>query len=276
MGMALDPAVLEVLMVRWFARCSVPMAMVECDEFRAFTSYLNKQSDIWIPGCSNTVFGWIFRTRGEEEAHQKASVAKAISMVHIISDTWTSFSGHAIFGIALSFVGEDLKKHTILANLKQIYGPHDSANYSAMTLETIEQWGIKDNLGYTTMDNHIVNDKMTRTLSERKSSFYLVFYLLINTSKIVLEDKFQIEWDPKEHRLRCNAHIFNLAAKAFLFSIDDDDVTPENNLSTNLTVTELERQLWRKKGCLGKVYNFNKSINPSSEQKEKWLKLAGL
>jgi hypothetical protein len=94
---------------------------------------------------------------------------------------------------------------------------------------------------------------------------------------IGLEDRYGINWCPKERRLRCNAHIFNLAAKDFLFSNDEDSLyDSEIPFAPGLTPTELERRQWRKKGCLGKVHNFNISINSSSEHKEKWLRIAGV
>jgi hypothetical protein len=64
-----------------------------------------------------------------------------------------------VFGVVLTFIGEDCKRHTILANLYQLEGSHDAAQYSTLTLKTIEDWGIRSNLGYMNMDNATVNDK---------------------------------------------------------------------------------------------------------------------
>ena len=91
-----------------------------------------------------------------------------------------------------------------------------------------------------------------------------------------MEDKFGIVWDAKEGRLRCNAHIFNLAAKDFLFCIDEDCIHDDSlALAPGLTPIELERRQWRSRGALGKLYNFNISVNNSAEYKEKWLRIAG-
>ncbi|KAF7915839.1 uncharacterized protein EAE98_010919 [Botrytis deweyae] len=51
----LDPYVLELLFVRLFARCSLPVKLIECDEFRAILYYLNKQTAIWVPDSQKTL-----------------------------------------------------------------------------------------------------------------------------------------------------------------------------------------------------------------------------
>jgi hypothetical protein len=91
-----------------------------------------------------------------------------------------------------------------------------------------------------------------------------------------MDDQYGVNWEFKEHRLRCNGHIFNLAAKDFLFSTDEDCIYDETlNLAPGLTPIELERRQWREKGVLGRIHNFNISISNSAEHKEKWLRIAG-
>lgn len=94
-----------------------------------------------------------------------------------------------------------------------------------------------------------------------------------------MEDSWAIEWDPKYYRLRCIAHIFNLAAKAFLFDSTNESLSTENNLllaQSNRIPTQAEVNTWRRRGCLGKIHNFNVALHASNERMEKWEKLAGV
>jgi hypothetical protein len=51
----IDPYVLELLFVRWFARGSIPFTMIEYEEFRTLLAYINRDIDAWLPGSVNTV-----------------------------------------------------------------------------------------------------------------------------------------------------------------------------------------------------------------------------
>jgi hypothetical protein len=56
----------------------------------------------------------------------------------------------------------------------------------------------------------------------------------------VLFDQYQIVYNAEQHRLRCNGHIINLAAQAFLFHTDNEDLVAENNEGLLAIPTELE------------------------------------
>jgi hypothetical protein len=74
---------------------------------------------------------------------------------------------------------------------------------------------------------------------------------------IGLKDNYDIEWDAEHHRLRCNGHIINLAAQAFLFPENDEGAfAAENNADILVLPTEEEVVAWRNKGPLGKLHNI--------------------
>ena len=61
--------------------------------------------------------------------------------------------------------------------------------------------------------------------------------------------------DPDSRRVRYLGHIINLAAKAFLFGKEADAFKEESQSKKQLDKLEAVRELWRKKGPLGKFYN---------------------
>ena len=92
------------------------------------------------------------------------------------------------------------------------------------------------------IDNAGNNEVMMKALSVCKFILIkcvLVIYLLIVL--IVLISTHGIEYDPSHHRLRCNGHIINLAAQAFLFPTEDDTTLYENSSDTP---TERELENW--------------------------------
>ena len=62
------------------------------------------------------------------------------------------------------------------------------------------------------------------------------------TSILVLLEQYEIAYNPQHFRLRCNGHIINLTAQAFLFHSDKESLAIKNNSSllTSPTTTEMD------------------------------------
>ena len=91
-------------------------------------------------------------------------------------------------------------------------------------------------------------------------------------SLIALLSNNSVEYNPSHHRLRCNGHIINLAAQAFLFPTGDDDTAFYKN---SLDVpTERELEDWRQKRPLGKLHNITAYIQRSPQRRIAFQKLS--
>ncbi|KAK2684724.1 hypothetical protein QWA68_016242 [Fusarium oxysporum] len=66
--------------------------------------------------------------------------------------------------------------------------------------------------------------------------------------------RYDIQYDPKVHRLRCQGHIINLAAKAFLFVTDNKKLERDDVGLHNMTLKHIKA--WQKKGPLSRLHNF--------------------
>jgi hypothetical protein len=84
--------------------------------------------------------------------------------------------------------------------------------------------------------------------------------------------RFDIQYDPKSHRLRCQGHIINLAARAFLFVTNDEKLEKDDAGTYNVTLKEIET--WRLKGPLGKLHNFVVFIQRSVQRSQKFMAIS--
>ena len=66
---------------------------------------------------------------------------------------------------------------------------------------------------------------------------------------IALEERY-IPYNAKQYRLRCNGHIINLTAQAFLFLTKDEALLEKNNLSSLYIPTQLEMETWLERPLL--------------------------
>lgn len=91
----------------------------------------------------------------------------------------------------------------------------------------------------------------------------------------MLFDQYKIYYNPLSHRLRCNGHIINLAAQAFLFHTEDEALAEENNTKLLSLPTEVEMARWRKKGPLGRLHNIVVHIQRSPQRIARFQELSG-
>lgn len=253
-GDSIVPDQLEALYVRFISACSLPFRLVECPEFRALLLYLNDDVDTWLPDTHETVKKWIMRQFDAEKARIKQGIQAAKSRIHISCDLWTSPNCLAILGIVAHYVTEDgqLEHHTLA--LKDIDSEHNGSHLAAAVLDVVEDWGFASKLGYFMMDNAANNDTMMTSLS------------------LDLLRRFDIHYDPKVHRLRCQGHIINLAARAFLF-VNDKETLELDGSGNSASLKDI--QAWRERGPLGKLHNFVVFIQRSVQRSRKFLALSG-
>jgi hypothetical protein len=78
-----------------------------------------------------------------------------------------------------------------------------------------------------------------------------------------------IGFEVKERRLRCIGHIFNLIAKQYLFGQDAKSYNEEYKKAG----APERRQLWRRRGELGKLHNLVAHVMASGKRTQLFLKL---
>ncbi|OLE52385.1 MAG: hypothetical protein AUG51_18275 [Acidobacteria bacterium 13_1_20CM_3_53_8] len=75
--------------------------------------------------------------------------------------------------------------------------------------------------------------------------------------------------------MRCLGHIINLAAKAFLFGKDSEAFEIESDAAHVLSHLEKLRELWLRKGPLGKLHNTLIFIMRTPQRRVALLEVCG-
>jgi hypothetical protein len=252
---ALNPEVLEQLYVQWITAHGVPFNQVRWPKFRAFLEYISPEANCLLPHSPTTVSSWVTRIYTQEKEHIKQGLQSALSSIHFTVDMWTSPNFLSMFGVIAHYTDENGQlSHAVLA-IKEIDGEHSGENMAHSLMEVLDDYQIKSKIGYFMTDNACQNDTMLQIISD----------------KLAIED---IEYDANLHRLRCNGHIINLAAQAFLFDIHPDALELCNNdlVEAGNAVTEEELNKWRKMGPLGRLHNLIIYIRRSPQRLQAFRK----
>lgn len=250
---AINNAAFQEAVVRFIAVCNVPYSVVERGEFQAILLSLNYMAKDVVIQSRRSVPKLLENTF---RLHQKALSKKlhqSLSQVHFSVDMWTASEAKKAYqAIVAHFVDSDTRESaTALISLREFKAGHGGEDQARAFLEVIDQYELRKNIGFFTMDNASSNDTMLRCLSNEIDDF-----------------------DPVYRRLRCNGHVINLAVQAFLFRsstrgnrISDDEseaideaIQEAGSLSRGEQEGTIDKEVvaqeWRNFGVLGQLHNL--------------------
>jgi len=254
--------------IDWVVSDNISFNGASSDKLKAVLETLNSKAKSVFPDSHSTVHNWmmkdfeILKERIREELHS------AQSKINLSFDIWTAPNHLPFLGIEAHFIDRNSKFQNLLIAFRLILGSHTGENIALIINEIIDFFNIRAILGYSTADNASNND----------------------TAAKVIYSHLGQNW--RHMRLRCGAHILNLAARAGLYGkaskattkklegeAEDRRVQQENeeneaiakqiNASpVNEKVILQQQQAWRAKGPIGKLHNIVIHVISSSQRRE--------
>lgn len=254
MGIGLDKATLEYLYLDWTISRDIPFNQVRDTKFRTWIEYVNPVANRMLPDSDSTIKAHAEALFQEGKQRLRHILATALSDIHITCDMWTSPNHLGLLGVVGHFTSEKGELQVVTLALKELQGEHSGENQAAVVLNVLDDYGIRNKLGYMVMDNVSSNDTLIAAVASS------------------LNDQ-GVSYDPIQRRLRCNGHVINLAVQAFLFGQTVNDFEfPENNSESP---SDAELKQWRKLGPLGKLHNINVWIMGSPQRIQSFLRRSG-
>lgn len=242
------------LLIRWIVTMHIALTCVESDTFQDWVLYIAPGLEVYLVKSANTIKRWILWEFAKQRRYVKQELANARSRIHVSFDCWTSPNTKGLVGVVFHFLDKDLKVRSLLAGMKRVRGAHTGENIAEAVIPIIKEMVSIDRLGFFMGDNASENGTAIRAI---------ITHLCPN------------EKDPNSRRVRCLGHIINLAAKAFLFGKDADAFEEESQTKKERARFEAVRELWRKKGPVGKFHNTVSFIRKNPQRREAFLETCG-
>lgn len=181
-------------LLEWVVSDNVSFCGAASQKLHALLSLLHPSVNDIHPVSHNTVRGYVVDDFKEVRKAIRQELHTAISKISLSFDIWTAPNHLPFLGIEAHFVDRNGKLRNILIAFRLIYGAHTGENIASIVIDVITWYGIAHRIGWCTMDNASNND----TAADHIYSF--------------------LNKDWRHFRIRCAAHILNLAAKAGLYS----------------------------------------------------------
>lgn len=272
-----DPGVFHEAQLRLIVRRRLPFNAVTWDEYQELLILLNPHIEPYLISSHSTIAAHLSRSFARHQETIRTTLSTARSLIHFGIDTWTAPNRRCHMAICAQFVDANYKLKKVLLGLPQLRYRHGGEFQSRLLFDSLRTYDVARKIGYVVGDNHQGNDKCLKHLS---------------TS---LDAEYQHEFNPKQRRIRCIAHVINLALEAFMFAKnktalsavldltfenEDPDVDPsiaatlQDQLSANTGRGSLTEQGWRSIGPLGKLHNLAVALRNSTQLQDYWKNIS--
>jgi hypothetical protein len=193
--------------VKWMMHGVIPFSAVELPEFRAMLSLL--KSGVAVPS-RHTVSRDTMVCYREEEGRVNERLRNAASKISITLDCWTSPNNKAFLGVTGHYIDKDWALKSLLVDFVPLSGEHTGENLCGALVDVCERRGILGKLQGVTTDN-AANIGRLLTCFEGACSERGVMFA------------------KDQQRVRCVAHVVNLAAQAFLCELRAEGPAADSN-----------------------------------------------
>ena len=160
MGLGLDKSTLEYLYLQWTINRDIAFNQVRDSNFRAFLEYVNPMANRILPDSNSTIKTHSEGLFAEGKQRLRHMLDTAISDIHITCDIWTSSNQLNLLAVIGHFTSEDFKLHAITLALRELEEEHSGLNQAAIILDVLNDFEIRNKLGYMVMDNASSNNHL--------------------------------------------------------------------------------------------------------------------
>jgi ribosomal protein L37AE/L43A len=204
---AINTKVFEESLLQLIVNNNLPHKLVEYPELYSLITSVNYMAADVYPKSRAMIPKKMDHSFVRTKAEIKQQLHSALSEIHLACDVWTTeYKKKAFLGVVAHFVDAEGNYRKALLGLPQLLGSHGGQLQAEHVNRMIDWYEIAHKLGYYTGDNHGSNDKCCRFISSH------------------LQQRYQVDWDPEVHRIRCHGHVINLASQAFIFAPDKETI----------------------------------------------------
>ncbi len=164
-GNDLDPNALEILYINFLAAHHEALTLVECSWFRAFLTFLNSSTDVWLPRSHQSIRLWLLRQYDHQKVPVRLILKEARSQIHIGADLWRGDNLKEYLAVTAEGVNKQGNAFHFLLGLKQLTGSKAGEEQAPLVMQVVKDFDIQHKLGYFVMDNDGTNDTMLRCFS---------------------------------------------------------------------------------------------------------------
>ena len=223
-----DRGAYKEAMVALLTHRRMPLSAVEWKEFKRLALACNPAIGDYLLISRRSAVRLIEANYKLYAESLREGLSKAVSLIHLQSDLWTSPHRHSILAVCAQWIDHDYKLQKALLGLLECRDDHSGAAQAQLIMQVVKKYGIAAKIGWHTSDNATSNDTCLLAMET----------LLLESHGVIFK--------ASQRRVRCVAHIVNLSLQAFLLAsskealkaaLDTASQVPGEDLFTQFSTT---------------------------------------
>ncbi|CAH1763824.1 8132_t:CDS:2, partial [Entrophospora sp. SA101] len=206
-------------LIKWIVTSDQPFTVIESNFFKTMIKRLKPEAKIF---SADTIRNNIFKSFNENLIFIKNLLQEVPGQISFTLDSWTSKNQVPFLGITAHWISKDWELKSILLDFCHLEGSHSGENMSEVFFKVLKEFGILTKILGIATDNASNMNSMFNCLEQAFCSE-------------------GIHFDAGNQRIRCLAHIINLAAQEALKSLkgmgpekEDDALDEEDDDKINV------------------------------------------
>jgi hypothetical protein len=162
-----NPERFKTMLTRWIVHDNIAFNQVESPYFRDLMLDLNGSlGELNCLPTHRSIRDWIMKDFERYKGVVAGHLHNALGKIHISFDIWTSRNLLTLCGIVVHFINQQGKLCTFLLSLPEVVGSHTGVNIAEGVAAIINEFGLKDRIGYFVLDNAENNDTAVTALAD--------------------------------------------------------------------------------------------------------------
>lgn len=184
--------------------CDEPYTIVENPYFIDLIDYCSEGNEACKLFSAKTAKEDIDKSFSEFKTNIKEVLQNNAGKISFIIDCWTSSNQHPFQGVIARWISNDWELKNVVIDLTVLHGSHTGKNIAKYFYDVLLDYGIVEKLLSVTTDNASNMDTLFEELEKLFAEYGITF-------------------DSENYRVRCFAHILNLASRAMINTVGDGD-----------------------------------------------------
>jgi hypothetical protein len=206
----------------------LPFSLVELGAFRLCFNLC--KPDVALPSAK-TLKGDLMKCYRQEDGRVNERLRNASGKISVTFDCWTSPNNEAYLGVTGHYIDNDWAMQSLLLDFVPLPGEHTGENLCGAFVDVCVRRGILDKLLGVTTDNAANMGKCLADLEGACRARGVTF-------------------DKDQQRVRCVAHVVDLAVQAFLRELKAEDSTADSDPDCGVATQTADESCIAKLRCI--------------------------
>jgi hypothetical protein len=146
-------------LIKWLVENQILLTVIESDLFYKILQLCEPTIAALLPYSGNIARSWVMEAYELRKKLLKVEILfNSVSKIYISFDLWILPNYISLIGVVAYYTDNTFKNRIVIIALKRLYEAHSGENIGSLLIEIINDFDLKERLGYFVINNVSSND----------------------------------------------------------------------------------------------------------------------